>query len=71
MLIAANQADALIDDLRKLGRITRHDISQVDQRASHRSVPTNCVMCSISNANSHECKGKSIRWMVNCAKLRA
>lgn len=31
MLIAANQADALIDGLRKLGRITRHDISQVDR----------------------------------------
>lgn len=31
MLVAANQANALIDDLRKLGRITRHDISQVDR----------------------------------------
>lgn len=31
MLIAANQANALIDGLHKLGRITRHDISQVDR----------------------------------------
>jgi hypothetical protein len=31
MLVVANQADALIDGLRKLGRITRHDISQVDR----------------------------------------
>lgn len=31
MLISANHADALIDGLRKLGRITRHDINQVDR----------------------------------------
>lgn len=31
MLIAASQADRLIDSLRQHGRITRHDISQVDR----------------------------------------
>lgn len=31
MLISANHADALIDGLRKLGRITRHDIAGVDR----------------------------------------
>lgn len=31
MLISANHADALIDGLRKLGRITKHDINQADR----------------------------------------